>query len=140
MLDAPWAEDGKFSRVVGPAASHPLAHLTKGGPAQWPQVFETSGKLGTTRPYAVDTIEPPFNNPWKVPLFFGDHDFLPDGTAFVCTMQGDVWRVEGLDSKLDHVRWRRFASGLSQALGTGRGRRRRPCPRPRPDHAASRSQ
>ena len=32
-------------------------------------------------------------------------------------MQGDVWRVEGLDATLDHVRWRRFASGLHQALG-----------------------
>src|SRR5262249_49976171 len=53
----------------------------------------------------------------KAPLFFGDHDFLPDGSALVCTMQGDVWRVEGLDDKLDNVRWRRFASGLHQALG-----------------------
>jgi putative heme-binding domain-containing protein len=117
MLDAPWVEDGKFSRIVAAAEGHPLAHLTKGGPSQWPQVLETRGKLGTAKPYAVDTIEPPVDNPWKVPLFFGDHDFLPDGTAFVCTMQGDVWRVQGLDSKLDHVRWRRFASGLSQALG-----------------------
>ncbi len=116
-LDAPWVEDGKFSRTVGPAATHPLAHLTRGGPAQWPQVFESRGTLGTTRPYAVDTIEPPFKNPWKVPLFFGDHDFLPDGTAFVCTIQGDVWRVEGLDATLEHVRWRRFATGLSLALG-----------------------
>ncbi len=32
-------------------------------------------------------------------------------------MQGDVWRVEGLDDKLDHVRWRQLASGLSHALG-----------------------
>jgi hypothetical protein len=65
----------------------------------------------------IDTIEPPFQNPWKAPLFFGDHDFLPNGDALVCTMQGDVWRVEGLDLKLDHLRWRRFAAGLHQALG-----------------------
>ena len=50
------------------------------------------------RPYAIDTIEPPFDNPWKAPLFFGDHDFFPDGTAMICTMQGDVWRVEGIDA------------------------------------------
>ena len=56
--------------------------------------------LGRHRPYAVDTIEPPFENPWKAPLFFGDHDFLPDGTAMLCTIQGDVWRVEGLDESL----------------------------------------
>jgi azurin len=65
----------------------------------------------------VDTIEPPFKNPWNALLFFGDHDFLPDGTAMICTMQGDVWRVDGLDAGLEHVRWRRFASGLSHALG-----------------------
>ncbi len=65
----------------------------------------------------LDTIPLPFDNPWKAPLFIGDHDFLSDGSAMVCTMQGDVWRVSGLDDKLEHVRWRRFASGLHQPLG-----------------------
>jgi putative heme-binding domain-containing protein len=117
MLDAPWVEDGKFTRIVAPAAEHPLAHLTRGGPSQWPQVLTTRGTLGRAGPYAVDTVEPPFKNPWNALLFFGDHDFFPDGTAMLCTMQGDVWRVEGLDATLDRVRWRRFASGLHQALG-----------------------
>ena len=35
----------------------------------------------------------------------------------LCTIQGDVWRVEGLDEKLENVRWSRFATGLHQALG-----------------------
>ena len=35
----------------------------------------------------------------------------------LCTMQGDVWRVEGIDDGLTSVRWRRYASGLHQALG-----------------------
>ena len=117
MLDAPWVEDGKFQRIVAPAADHPLASWTQGGPAQWPQVLATRGTRGDTRPYAIDTIEPPFDNPWKALLFFGDHDFLPDGTAMLCTMQGDVWRVEGIDEALTSVRWRRYASGLHQALG-----------------------
>jgi putative heme-binding domain-containing protein len=117
LLDAPWVEDGRFTRLVAPAREHPLAGWTRGGPAQWPQVFETRGTLGQTRPYAVDTIEPPGSNPWNALLFFGGHDFLPDGTAMLCTMQGDVWRVEGLDEGLAAVRWRRFASGLHQALG-----------------------
>jgi len=42
---------------------------------------------------------------------------LPDGSAMICTMQGDVWHVTGLDDKLDAVKWRRYASGLHQALG-----------------------
>jgi putative heme-binding domain-containing protein len=117
MLDAPWSDDGKFTRVVAAADKHPLAKWTAGGPPQWPQVLQTRGTRGDGAPYAIDTIQPPFENPWKAPLFFGDHDFLPDGSALICTMQGDVWRVEGLDDKLDNVRWRRYASGLHQALG-----------------------
>jgi putative heme-binding domain-containing protein len=116
-LDAPWVANGKFMHIKAPAATHPLASLIKGGPSQWPNVIKTGGTLGTTRPYAVDTIEPPFSNPWKAPMFFGDHDFFPDGSAAICTMQGDVWRVEGLDASLKNVRWRRIATGLHQALG-----------------------
>src|SRR5262249_22157154 len=99
------------------AAQHPLAYLTHGGPRRWPQELVTKGTLGTTGPYTVDTIEPPFDNPWKAPLFFGGHDLLGDGSALLCTMQGDVWRVEGLDETLAAVRWRRVATGLHQALG-----------------------
>jgi putative heme-binding domain-containing protein len=117
FLDSPSFEDGKFTRTVAPARSHPLARMTRGGPAQWPRVLSTRGTLGKVGPYAIDTIEPPFDNPWKALLFFGGHDFLPDGSAMLCTMQGDVWHVEGLDASLAHVRWRRFASGLHQALG-----------------------
>jgi putative heme-binding domain-containing protein len=117
MLDAPWVEEGKFVRIVAPAKEHPLAHLTRGGPAQWPQTIATRGTLGNGGPYVVDTIAPPFENPWKALLFFGDHDFYQDGAALICTMEGDVWRVEGIDDKLDNVRWRRVAAGLHQALG-----------------------
>ncbi len=119
LLDAPWVENGRFTRVVAPVDKHPLAALTRGGPAQWPQVFTTSGKLGRegSWPYVIDTIGLPVKNPWNALLFFGDHDFLPDGTAFLCTIQGDVWRVEGLDQALAKVRWKRFASGLHQTLG-----------------------
>lgn len=117
MLDAPWVENGRFTRTVAPAKDHPLARLTRGGGARWPQVIPTKATLGRGGPYVVDTIEPPFENPWKALMFFGDHDFLPDGSALVCTMHGDVWRVEGLDERLANVRWRRFATGLHQALG-----------------------
>ncbi|HJS07291.1 MAG TPA: DUF6797 domain-containing protein, partial [Pirellulales bacterium] len=117
MLDAPWVEDGKFSRVVAPRGEHPLKEAVQGGPAQWPESFEVRGQLGTGSPYAVDTIPLPTDNPWKALLFIGDHDFLSDSSAMVCTMTGDVWHVTGLDATLEKVRWRRFASGLHQALG-----------------------
>ncbi len=117
MLDAPWSEAGKFTRTVGPAETHPLARLTRGGAPQWPQEITTQGKRGSNRPYAVDTIALPLENPWHAPLFFGGHDFLPDGSALLATMQGDVWKAAGLDDSLAAVRWRRVASGLHQALG-----------------------
>ncbi len=119
-LDAPWVENGEFVRVVAPAAEHPLAYLTRGGgdSPRWPQVLTTPIRLGAAHPYAVDTIEPPFQNPWNALLFFGDHDFLADGRAAIATIQGDVWTVDGLDDD-EHrqARWRRFATGLHQALG-----------------------
>ena len=118
MLDTAWVVDGKFTRTVGPAKDHPLAIMTRGeGPRRWPQVLETKGEIGKATPYAVDTIAVPFKNPWKAPMFFGDHDFAANGTAYITTMQGDVWRVVGLDDTLDHVRWTRFATGLHQPLG-----------------------
>lgn len=117
MLDAPWVEDGRLVRVVAPAAEHPLAHLVRGGGPQWPQVLETAGTLGPGRPYAIDTIPLPVDNPWKALMFCGGLGFFSDGSAAVCTMQGDVWRVDGLDATLAHVRWRRMAAGLNRALG-----------------------
>jgi putative heme-binding domain-containing protein len=117
VLDAPWVEGGKFVRAIAPAGKHPLSHLTRGGKPRWPQVITTAGALGTGRPYAVDTVALPVSNPWKALLYFGGHDFFPDGSAALCTMQGDVWHVGGLDGTLRDVRWRRIASGLHHALG-----------------------
>ena len=119
-LDSPWVEDGKFVREVAPVDEHSLSEKLAGGPTQWPQILETKITPGTGRPYAVDTIELPEENPWKALMFCGAHDFLPDGSALVCTMQGDVWHVSGLDSPGDQpgvARWKRFASGLHHALG-----------------------
>ncbi len=117
FLDAPWAEDGKFTRVVAPANEHPLRTALKGGAAQWPEEFLVQGTLGGEAPYAVDTVPLPIENPWRALLFVGGHDFLPDGSVVICTMQGDVWRGSGLDAELKQVRWRRIASGLHQPLG-----------------------
>jgi putative heme-binding domain-containing protein len=116
-LDAPWVADGQFERVVAPTDQHPLRHVREGGLRQWTWEWQTAGELGSGSPYAVDTIPLPFDNPWKALVFCGDHDMLPDGSALVCTMQGDVWRATGLDGELRNVRWTRFASGLHHALG-----------------------
>lgn len=117
FLDMPWVENDKFTRTVTSGGQNALASLIREHPVRWPETITTKGTIGRKGPYAIDTIEPPFKNPWNALMFFGDHDFLSDGTAMLCTMQGDVWRVDGLDEKLENVRWKRFASGLHQALG-----------------------
>ena len=91
-----------------------------------------------TWPYVVDTIEPPFHNPWNALLFFGGHDFFPDGTAMLCTIQGDVWRVEGLDETLEARALAAVCLGLAPGPGTGHRRRESLRARPRPDHSAAR--
>jgi putative heme-binding domain-containing protein len=117
LLDAPWVTGGEFTRVVAPAGEHPLKDEIRKAEPQWPQEFAATGQLGAGRPYAVDVIPTPAQNPWHALFFFGDHDFLADGSALISTMQGDVWRVTGLDDSLRDIRWRRFASGLHQPLG-----------------------
>ena len=37
--------------------------------------------------------------------------------AAICTLHGDVWLVSGIDSKLEKLTWKRFATGLFQPLG-----------------------
>ena len=101
----------------GPQEPAKLAHLTKGGPTQWPTWIETKGSVGEGKPFATDTVAVPFTNPYGALMFLTGLDFLPDGTAAVCTMTGEVWLVRGLDAELAHVRWKRFATGLHQPLG-----------------------
>lgn len=116
-LDVPRVVDGRFVREAAPLAEHPRKHIASGGQPQWPQVLETRGTLGTTRPFAVDTLTLPHDNPWNALLYCGGHDFLPDGSVVVCTMQGDVWRCTGVDTTLERLQWRRIAAGLHQPLG-----------------------
>lgn len=57
----------RYSQEVGES----LRALTKGGPAQWPQVLETAGTSGQPVPgwpYVVDTLTLPFENPGRTLL------------------------------------------------------------------------
>ncbi|KLU05617.1 Glucose dehydrogenase, PQQ-dependent [Rhodopirellula islandica] len=119
-LDSPRMKNGQLVIDRMPASEHPLRDALAGGPAQWPQTIGTQIVPGSGQPFALDTIELPHDNPWKALLFCSGHDFLPDGSALVCTMQGDVWKVSGLQAPGDQpavATWRRFASGLHQPLG-----------------------
>ncbi len=76
----------------------------------WPDSHETSIiRAKDDAPYVFDHIVLPV---LKRKIRPSGIDFLPDGRAIVCTIDGDVWIVSGLDS--DTARWKRFASGLHE--------------------------
>lgn len=92
-----------------------LEKLTQGGPGRWSKEITTPITRGEQKPFAVDTIGVPFENPYGTLFFISGIDFLPDGSAAVSTMTGEVWMVRGLTG--DQAVWRRYATGLHQALG-----------------------
>ncbi len=107
--------------VLGPVFRERL-HVdgfTKGGPPRRKVIIQATGTVTPSgkSPYVVDDIALPTANPWHMPVRPSGFDFFPDGRAAVCTWDGDVWIVSGLDNKLDKVRWKRFAAGLQQPLG-----------------------
>jgi len=95
-----------------------LSRSTAGGPSRHPEALVTQGTPGKEKgPYVLDTITPPFDNPSKILFRFGGHDFFSNGDIAVCSIDGDVWRVSGIDTELRKVTWRRYATGLFQPLG-----------------------
>lgn len=108
-------------RVQQLKAPDPVA-TAEGKVPRYPQELVLKGKINADpaasgSAYEIDDIPIPFENPWKMPMTLSGIDFDAKGIAYVCTMVGDVWRVEGLDQRLGQVKWRRYASGLNLPLG-----------------------
>ncbi len=101
------------------AAPADLSQFTHGGPPRWPPTITTTGSLGGDNlAYTVDTISLPDNNPWNARMRPGGFDFFKDGRrAAVCTWDGDVWIVDGIDAALAQLTWKRIATGMFQPLG-----------------------
>lgn len=92
--------------------------LAYGGPPQWDDTIITRGQVNTSdAPFVVDTLRLPFENPWNCLLYTSGLDFFENGDAALCTSHGDVWKVTGIDDRLERLQWRRIASGLSNPLG-----------------------
>jgi glucose/arabinose dehydrogenase len=96
--------------------------LDKGGSPHWPKPVITKGATNTsTTPdgaYVTDSITSPMDNPWNRRVRFGGMDFFSDGKrAALCTHDGDIWIVSGIDGSLEKLEWRRFASGQYETLG-----------------------
>jgi putative heme-binding domain-containing protein len=133
LLHVPRAESSRLIKLLissGPAGelesyvkssppATPLAPFTRGGPKRWPEILKTSPVIGPDDgPLAVDILTVPDNNPWLCQMRISGFDFLLDGQrAAVCTWDGDVWLVGGLDRPAQGLTWQRIASGLFQPLG-----------------------
>jgi hypothetical protein len=116
------AED-KANNVAALAQAKPvMVDFAKGGAAHWPEPIAVKGALNTSQTpdgaYVTDSITAPTPNPWNRRVRFGGMDFFSDGKrAALCTHEGDVWIVEGIDDTLENLKWRRFASGQYETLG-----------------------
>ncbi len=116
-----WGGDPKTLDAYAMASPPPtsLEPLTHGGPRRWPDVLKTQAVIGRDDgPFAADVLTVPDNNPWLCQMRPSGLDFLPDGhRAAVCTWDGDVWLVDGIDDPSHGLAWQRIASGLFQPLG-----------------------
>jgi hypothetical protein len=95
-----------------------LSELCRGGKAFFEQKITVSGAAAKEEgAFDVQEIPAPKNNPWNSRMRFGGFDFFKDGKCAICTWDGDVWLVSGIDDSLKQVTWQRIASGLFQPLG-----------------------
>ncbi|WP_010584870.1 DUF6797 domain-containing protein [Schlesneria paludicola] len=119
LFAAAGANDAAFNRLASESPKpEDLSQLLKPGSTIWGEPLVTQGEVSSSpAALTIDTITLPFENRFKALMFCGGHDFLPDGRAFVCTLHGDVWLVDGIDDTLQKITWRRFATGLFQPLG-----------------------
>lgn len=74
---------------------------------RWAQEITTSSSDGARIPL-------PLENPWRRPVRPTGIAFFNDGRAVICTVDGDLWLVSGLDETLQTVKWQRFTSGLHE--------------------------
>ena len=115
--DGPLDQLQAFAKSATNATS--FEPFINGGPKRWPDVIKTQGVVGSNeQAFAIDLLNHPINNPWNCQMRLTGFDFYKDSKrAAVCTWDGDVWLVEGLNAIENGLNWRRIASGLFQPLG-----------------------
>ena len=93
--------------------------LTRGGPQRWPETFTTKIETKFEQgPFAVDYLNLPKKKPWNCRMRLTGFDFFSDpNKCAVCSWDGSVWLVTGLQSKDKTLTWKRIATGLFQPLG-----------------------
>ena len=105
--------------VTSSTKPQPLNSFITGGPKRWPQALNSTVTTGSNAgPFSVDTFGLPELNPWNALLRLTGFDFYPDGKRMaVCTWDGDVWEVGGIDHPENGLTWQRIATGMFQPLG-----------------------
>jgi hypothetical protein len=121
------AGEGEFIAQVSFSKAKPpefgkkpdFAKLVSGGPAIWPEIITTEGKVSENDndSYVTDIVTLPEDNPWHSNLRFGGFDFIDEDSAALSTWNGDVWVVRGLSGDWKELKWQRIAAGLFQTLG-----------------------
>jgi len=104
--------------LAAPPADLPA--LIKTDTPRWGKPIVTQGTLGDAKgAFALDTLTLPQieETPYKAWMRPSGLDFFPDGRAAVCTLDGDVWIVSGINDTLAKLSWQRFATGLFEPLG-----------------------
>ena len=105
------------------ASSTPPEDLDKylhGGPSHYVHLVQSAPILRgkSDEAYEVDVFSLPENDPWKNRWRPSGIDFINEGKeALVCTIDGEVWRLEGILQEEGIVKWHRIATGLYQPLG-----------------------
>ncbi|MFL3667389.1 MAG: DUF6797 domain-containing protein, partial [Verrucomicrobiota bacterium] len=88
-------------------------------PRRWPESVKTKPRrLGKPGAFVTESITAPDKNPYRSWMRLGGFDFFEGGDrAAVCTWMGDVWLVDGINSKPQEFTWTRIATGMFQPLG-----------------------
>lgn len=99
--------------------SNLLEQLTHGSESLYPDILHSPIIPGDDQqPYAVDVLVLPQSNPWKSRLRLTGIDFLEGGeSAVISTIDGEVWRVDGINQLSGSATWKRIATGMFQPLG-----------------------
>ncbi len=114
---------GKEDKAVQSYAQKPVipdVEKYKAGPRTWTEAITTTIEKGPEDGgFSSQLLSLPDQNPWNAWMRLGGFDFYPNGKrAAVCTWNGDVWLVDGVDGKVgDKLTWHRIATGLFQPLG-----------------------
>lgn len=94
LKPAPRRENGAVNRAQNVALSEMVPSVAQGA-------------------YAVDELLIPYPNPWQRRIRPTDIGFTSDGTAYLATFDGDVFRIKGMDSAgPEAVSIQRIASGF----------------------------